>query len=60
MTDDKTKRDKRDRNAVSADAGCELQYFAQRNGLSIDEARVLIGQFGDRGSAASGNKDLKA
>jgi hypothetical protein len=60
MTDDKTKRDKRDRNAVSADAGCELEYFARRNGLSMDEARALIGQFGDRTRTPSGNRNLKA
>jgi hypothetical protein len=60
MTDDKTKRDTHDRNAVGTDKGCELEYFAQRNKVSMDEARVLIGQLGDRPSNASGNKTIKA
>ena len=47
MTNDKTKRGKRDRNTVNADKGCEIEYFAQRNKVSMEEARVLIGQFGD-------------
>ena len=47
MPNDITKRDKRDRDVVSAEAGREIEHFARRNGVSIEEARVLIGQFGD-------------
>ena len=47
MRNKEKKRDKRDRNAADADDGSELKHFAQRNKVSLDEARVLIGQFGD-------------
>ena len=61
MTNDKTKRGKRDRNAVCADAGREIEYFAQRNEVSLEEARVLIGQFGDKLATDVGvDKDLQA
>jgi|EndMetStandDraft_8_1072994.scaffolds.fasta_scaffold23458_4 hypothetical protein len=41
------KRDKPERNAADADNASELKHFAQRNKVSLDEARALIGQFGD-------------
>jgi len=59
MADDKKKRNKRDLNAVSADQGCELEYFAARNGVSIEEARGLIGQFGDDRYGLLGEQDPK-
>jgi hypothetical protein len=61
MTDDKTRRDKRDRWTGSADKTCDLEYFAERNKISMDEARGLIRQLGeDRATAVRGNKDLQA
>ena len=44
---DKTKRDDRKRNAISADMGREIEHFAKRNRVSIEEVRNLIRQFGD-------------
>jgi hypothetical protein len=57
MRDEKTKRD---RNAANADNCRELKYFAKRNKVSMDEARALIGQFGDDRPTASGNAIPKA
>lgn len=47
MRGQKKKREKRDRNGANACNGSALKHFAQRNNVSLDEARVLIGQFGD-------------
>jgi hypothetical protein len=61
MGDGKTKRDRRDRNKVNADKHCELEYFAQRNKISMDEACGLMRQFGDsRPTVTSRNTNLKA
>ena len=59
MVDDKKKSGKRKRDPVSADQGCELEYFARRNGVSIEEARGLIGQFGDDRYGLLGEQDPK-
>ncbi len=43
MADDKRKRDGRDRAKVAADQQYELAYFAQKHGLTADEARFGTG-----------------
>ncbi|RWQ12490.1 MAG: DUF3606 domain-containing protein [Mesorhizobium sp.] len=40
--DDKSKRDFRDRNRVSADEDYEVDYFARENGVTIEQVRELI------------------
>jgi len=47
MADDKTKQDGRDRSRVSADESYELDYFAEKHGLSRQEARELIERHGN-------------
>ena len=39
-----TKREKRNRNAISVDT--EIERFARRNRVSIEEARDLVRQLG--------------
>jgi hypothetical protein len=46
---------KRDRDAAEVDNRSELKYFAQRNKVSMDEARTLMGQFGDRRPTGTGD-----
>jgi hypothetical protein len=59
-TSDK-KRSDRKRNAISADTGREIEHFAKRNGVSLEEARDLIRQFGEeRATVAAANSDPKA
>jgi hypothetical protein len=47
MSDDKSKQDGRDRSQVAADEDYELDYFAEKNGLTRDEARILIEKHGN-------------
>jgi len=47
MTDDKTKVGEPDRSRVSADQDYEVQYFAEKNGLSPQQVRDLIARFGN-------------
>ena len=47
MPEEKKKRDKRDPNAANASNRGELKCFAQRNKVSMNEARAVLGQFGD-------------
>ncbi|RWO82456.1 MAG: DUF3606 domain-containing protein [Mesorhizobium sp.] len=42
MADDKSKRDFRDRNRVSAHQDYELEYFARENDVTIEQVRELI------------------
>ena len=42
MADDKTKRDFRDRDRVSADEDYEVEYFAKKAGLTAKQVRELI------------------
>lgn len=37
MTDDKAKRDFRDRDRVSAEDDYEVEYFAQKNGITPEQ-----------------------
>lgn len=47
MSDDKSKQDERDRNKVSGSEGYEVQYFAEKHGISMDQARELIQRHGN-------------
>lgn len=47
MTDDKTKRDFRDRDRVSADEEYEVRHFAEQNGLTTQQAMELIKKHGN-------------
>ena len=42
MTDDKSKRDSRDRDRVAGDEEYEVGYFASKFGLSIPQVRELM------------------
>ncbi|MER9829145.1 DUF3606 domain-containing protein [Mesorhizobium sp. M0134] len=61
MADDKRKRDFRDRNRVSADEDYEVEYFAEQNGITPDQARQLIKTHGnDRARLTEAAKTLRA
>ncbi|MDG4895532.1 DUF3606 domain-containing protein [Mesorhizobium sp. WSM4976] len=47
MADDKSKRDFRDRDRVSADEDYEVEYFAQKVGLTAQQVRELIKKHGN-------------
>ena len=47
MADNKSKRDFRDRDRVSAEDDYEVRYFAQQNGLSVMQVRELIKKHGN-------------
>ncbi|QRR00103.1 DUF3606 domain-containing protein [Dyadobacter sandarakinus] len=47
MADDKTKRDFRDRNRVSADEDYELSYLADKMGVDKDAVRAAINAVGN-------------
>ena len=47
MADDKTKRDFRDRDRVSADEDYEVEYFAKKAGLTAKQVRELIEKYGN-------------
>ncbi|BCM19278.1 DUF3606 domain-containing protein [Mesorhizobium sp. J8] len=47
MADDKTKRDFRDRDRVSANDDYEVEYFAQKVGLTVQQVRELIKKHGN-------------
>lgn len=42
MADDKSKQDGRDRAKVSSTEQYEVRYFAEKHGISADEARDII------------------
>lgn len=46
MADDKTKRGGPDRGRVSAEEPYEVAYFAEKHGLTQEEARRIIAQAG--------------
>jgi hypothetical protein len=46
MSDDKTKVGKPDRSRVSADQDYEVRKFAEKHGLSQEQARDLIARHG--------------
>jgi Protein of unknown function (DUF3606) len=47
MADDKSKRDFRDRDRVSGDEDYEVEYFAQKVGLTAQQVRDLITKHGN-------------
>ncbi|MBZ9822366.1 DUF3606 domain-containing protein [Mesorhizobium sp. CA4] len=47
MADDKSKRDSRDRDRVSADEDYEVRHFANKVGLTVQQVRELIKQHGN-------------
>ena len=47
MPDDKTKVGEPDRSRVSGDQDCEVRYFAEKHGISIEGAIDLINRFGN-------------
>jgi hypothetical protein len=47
MADDKTKKDKRDRNRVAADEGYEIEYLAETTGITRTQAIALIQKHGN-------------
>lgn len=47
MADDKSKRDLRDRDRISVDEDYEVEYFAQKVGLTPQQVRDLIGKHGN-------------
>lgn len=47
MSDDKGKRDNRDRSKVARDEEYEIGYVASKFGLSLDQVRALIAEFGN-------------
>ncbi|MER8370380.1 DUF3606 domain-containing protein [Mesorhizobium sp. M0991] len=60
MADDRSKRDFRDRNRVSADEDYEVEYFAEQNGLTPDQVRQLIKTYGnDRARLTEAAKSLR-
>jgi len=47
VADDKSKTDGRDRSRVSGSEPYEVEYFAQKHGLSAQQARDLIAEVGN-------------
>ena len=47
MADDKSKTDNRDRVRVAGGQDYEVDYLAEKAGISKDKARELIKRFGD-------------
>ncbi|RWM87835.1 MAG: DUF3606 domain-containing protein [Mesorhizobium sp.] len=54
MADDKTKRDFRVRNRISADEDYEVEHFARENGITPEQATG-----NDRGALTAAAKQLK-
>ncbi|MES0073317.1 DUF3606 domain-containing protein [Mesorhizobium sp. M0058] len=48
MVDDKSKRDFRDRDRVSADEDYEVEYFATKAGITPQQVRELIAKHGNQ------------
>lgn len=47
MTDDLTNRTGGDRSRVSGSERYEVEYFARKHGISVDQAQELIRRFGN-------------
>lgn len=47
MSDDKTNRGGADRARVAGGEGYEVDYFAQKHGITADEAKGLIDRIGN-------------
>ena len=48
MADDKSKVGAGDRRTVAGDEGYEVQYFAEKHGITPDQARDLIEKHGNK------------
>ncbi|ESX77965.1 MULTISPECIES: DUF3606 domain-containing protein [unclassified Mesorhizobium] len=48
MADDKSKRDFRDRDRVSADEDYEVEYFATKTGITPQQVKELIAKHGNQ------------
>ncbi len=60
MSDDKTNRGEPDRSRVSGSEPYEVRYFADKHGLSMDQARELIERVGpDREKLDEAAKELR-
>jgi len=51
MSDDKTNRGEPDRSRVAGSEDYEVQYFAEKHGISVDQARGLIAMHGNNRDA---------
>jgi hypothetical protein len=47
MPDDKPKSDARDRDHDAGGHACEVEYFARKHGISVEQARQLINEHGN-------------
>lgn len=47
MADDKTKTDNRDRSQVAGDEDYEVRQFAEKAGITAEQARTLIKRHGN-------------
>jgi hypothetical protein len=47
MSDEKPKRGARDRDRVAGEQAYEVEYFARKHGISIEQARQLINEHGN-------------
>jgi hypothetical protein len=47
MSDDKSNTGGQDRSRVSGSEDYEVRYFADKHGLSMEQARQLIGEIGN-------------
>ncbi|WP_032904830.1 DUF3606 domain-containing protein [Mesorhizobium sp. LNJC391B00] len=54
MADDKSKRDFRDRDRVSADEDYEVEYFATKTGITPQQVKELIAKHGVQPSPSGG------
>ena len=60
MSDDKSSVDGRDRSQVSASDDYEVRYFADRHGISIEQAEQLIARHGnDRDTLDAAARQMK-
>ena len=60
MADNRSDRGARDRGRVAGGQGYELGYFARKHGISLDQARDLIGRIGnDRAKLNAAAQKLK-
>jgi len=61
MADNKDVMDGRDRTRVSATDDYEVRYFAEKNGISIQQTRDLIAKHGnDRETLERAAKQIKS
>ena len=61
MSDDLQNVGQRDRDRVSGDEPYEVEYFARKHGLTMDQARELIARVGsDRAALDRAAEQLKA